>query len=84
LAPDPDPINFDRPPSRRQDDGSFAPVLGIVWPGLYLWKTKNQPEQESAEICKERPGWRLLWKHVFAVFQRLHESAGAEISIAAV
>ena len=39
---------------------------------------------EAAEICKERPGWRLLWKYVFAVFQRLHKSAGTKIAIASV
>src|SRR4029078_5935369 len=66
LAPDPDPINFDRTPSGRQGYGSFAPVLRIVRPRLYLWKTQNQAYQEATKICKERPLWRLLWKHVFA------------------
>src|SRR5689334_19413128 len=84
MAPDPDVIYFDCPPSRRQDDGSFAPVLRSIGPGLDLWKTQNQSQQESAEIGKERPRWRLLWKYVFAVFQRLHKSAGAEITVSPV
>jgi hypothetical protein len=49
-----------------------------------LWKTKDQAQQEAAEIREEWSGWRLLWKYVFAVFQRLHKSTGAEIAIAPV
>jgi hypothetical protein len=42
MTPDPDPVNFDRTPSGRQNYGSFAPVLRIVGSRLYLWKTQYQ------------------------------------------
>src|SRR6185503_5812078 len=53
-------------------------------PRPYIGETQNQTQQKAAEVCKEWSGRRLLWKYVFAVFQRLHKSAGAEITVASL
>ena len=47
---------------------------------LYLWKAQYQPSKMPPRFAKNGPAV-LLWKYVFSVFQRLHKSAGAEITV---
>ena len=84
LIPYPEAIDFDRAPSRRHHDFSFTPVFGIPGPGLNPGEAQNKSHQESTQVREKRPCWRLLWKDVFPVFQRLHESPAAEPAITLV